>query len=61
MLKKKVFDLEHGDVIMYGNAGRIVDYVVESSIDPVCLIGFKDDYGPPQIAKSPDDVVLVAE
>lgn len=61
MLKKKVLDLERGDVVMFGNAGRTVDYVVESSIDPICLIGFKDDDGPPQIAKSPDDVVLIAE
>lgn len=58
--KKKVFDLERGDVVMFGQAGRIVDYVVESNIDPVYLIGFKDDDGPPQIAKSPDDVVLIS-
>lgn len=61
MEQKCVCDLVEGDVVLFGNAGRIVKYCVPSSIDPVYLIGFKDDDEPPQIAKSPDDTVLIAE
>lgn len=64
--QKRVCDLVKGDVLLFGatevlNAGRIVSYCIQSDVDPIYLIGFKDDDGPPQIAKSPDDIVLVAE
>lgn len=64
--QKRVCDLVKGDVLLFGatevlNAGRTVRYCVQSDIDPVYLIGFRDGDEPSQIAKSPDDVVLVAE
>lgn len=53
----QVIDLEPGDQISFGFSHRTVLYCVQSKIDPVCLIGFKDNG--PQIAKSPDDEVQV--
>lgn len=57
---KEVRDLVKGDILLFGpTVGRTVEYCVESSIDPICLIGFL--FGEPkQIAKAPDDIVLVS-
>lgn len=54
----KVRDLEKGDVIVYSDdIKRTVKYCIESSIDPVYLIGFEETDEP--IAKGLYDVVMV--
>lgn len=56
----QVKDLRIGDVMIFGSGTkRTVNYCVPSSIDPVHLIGFADDKT--QIAKSPDDYILIDE